>query len=216
MQPLDALTTPLERSLIEASAGTGKTYTITTLFLRLLLQSNLSVGQILVVTFTNAATRELYDRIRTRVREALTAFEEEQSEDEVLAALVLASPDRAESRERLKAALRDFDDAAIFTIHGLCQRVLHEHAFESGTSFDAELTTSQESLIAEVVDDFFAQTLYDASPTLVRQMVDAGLSRRSLVALARKAIADPTMPVLPEAPDPQAIDASPTLVRQMV
>ena len=81
-------------------------------------------GQILVVTFTNAATRELYDRIRTRVREALTAFEEESSEDEVLAALVLASPDRAESRDRLKAALRDFDDAAIFTIHGLCQRVL--------------------------------------------------------------------------------------------
>ncbi len=208
MQPLDALTTPLERSLIEASAGTGKTYTITTLFLRLLLQSKLSVGQILVVTFTKAATRELYDRIRTRVREALTAFEEEQSEDEVLAALVLASPDRAESRDRLKAALRDFDDAAIFTIHGLCQRVLHEHAFESGTSFDAELTTSQESLIAEVVDDFFARTLYDASPSLVRQMVDAGLSRRSLVALARKAIADPTMPVLPEAPDPQAIEAS--------
>lgn len=208
MQPLDALTTPLERSLIEASAGTGKTYTITTLFLRLLLQSKLSVGQILVVTFTNAATRELYDRIRTRVREALTAFEEERSEDEVLAALVLASPDRAESRDRLQAALRDFDDAAIFTIHGLCQRILHEHAFESGTSFDAELTTSQESLLAEVVDDFFAQTLYDASPSLVRQMVDAGLTRRSLVALARKGIADPTMPVLPEVLDAQAIEAS--------
>jgi exodeoxyribonuclease V beta subunit len=143
VQPLDALTTPLERSLIEASAGTGKTYTITTLFLRLLLQSKLSVGQILVVTFTNAATRELYDRIRTRVREALTAFEEERSEDEVLAALVLASPDRAESRDRLAAALRDFDDAAIFTIHGLCQRILHEHAFESGTSFEAELTSSR-------------------------------------------------------------------------
>ena len=211
MQPLDALTTPLERSLIEASAGTGKTYTITTLFLRLLLQSKLSVGQILVVTFTNAATRELYDRIRTRVREALTAFEDERSDDEVLAALVQASSDqagRAESRDRLKAALRDFDDAAIFTIHGLCQRVLHEHAFESGTSFDAELTTSQESLIAEVVDDFFAQTLYDASPSLVRQMVEAGLSRRSLVALAKKGIADPTMPVLPEVLDPQAIEAS--------
>ena len=208
MQPLDALTTPLERSLIEASAGTGKTYTITTLFLRLLLQSGLSVGQILVVTFTNAATRELYDRIRTRLREALTAFEEEQSDDDVLAALLAESPDRDRSRDRLKTALRDFDDAAIFTIHGLCQRILHEHAFESGTSFDAELTTSQESLIAEVVDDFFARTLYDASPSLVRQMVDEKLNRATLVALAKKGIADPSMPVLPEALDPEELAAS--------
>jgi len=208
VQPLDALTTPLERSLIEASAGTGKTYTITTLFLRLLLQSGLSVGQILVVTFTNAATRELYDRIRSRLREALTAFEEDRSDDEVLAALLAESRERDRDRDRLKAALRDFDDAAIFTIHGLCQRILHEHAFESGTSFDAELTTSQESLIAEVVDDFFAQTLYGASPSLVRQMVDAGLTRQSLVTLAKKGVADPTMPILPEAPDPRAIEAS--------
>lgn len=208
MQPLDALTTPLERSLIEASAGTGKTYTITTLFLRLLLQSGLSVGQILVVTFTNAATRELYDRIRTRLRQALTAFEAGRSDDDVLAALLLESRERDRDQGRLKAALRDFDNAAIFTIHGLCQRILHEHAFESGTSFDAELTTSQESLLAEVVDDFFAQTLYDASPSLVRQMVDAGLTRQSLVALAKKGVANPTMPVLPEAPDPRAIEAS--------
>ena len=208
MQPLDALTTPLERSLIEASAGTGKTYTITTLFLRLLLQSGLSVGQILVVTFTNAATRELYDRVRTRLREALTAFEEEQSEDDVLAALLRESPDRERAREQLRTALRDFDDAAIFTIHGLCQRILHEHAFESGTSFDAELTTSQESLLAEVVDDFFAQTLYEASPSLVRQMIDEKVGRDRLVALAKKGIADPTMPVLPDPPDPEVIEAS--------
>ncbi len=208
MQPLDALTTPLERSLIEASAGTGKTYTITTLFLRLLLQSGLTVGQILVVTFTNAATRELYDRIRTRLREALTAFELEESDDAVLAALLVDSDDKDLSRERLKTALRDFDDAAIFTIHGVCQRILHEHAFESGTSFDAELTTSQEALLAEVVDDFFAQTLYDASPALVRQMVDAGMTRETLVALAKKGIADPTMPILPEPPAPEVIEAS--------
>jgi exodeoxyribonuclease V beta subunit len=208
VQPLDALTTPLERSLIEASAGTGKTYTITTLFLRLLLQNGLPVGQILVVTFTNAATRELYDRIRTRLREALTAFEVEESDDAVLAALLLDSDDKDLSRDRLKTALRDFDDAAIFTIHGVCQRILHEHAFESGTSFDAELTTSQESLLAEVVDDFFAQTLYDASPALVRQMVDAGMTRQTLVALAKKGIADPTMPILPEPPAPEVIEAS--------
>jgi exodeoxyribonuclease V beta subunit len=208
VQPLDALTTPLERSLIEASAGTGKTYTITTLVLRLLLQSGLSVGQILVVTFTNAATRELYDRIRTRIRDALTAFEEERSDDDVLAALLRESPDRDRARTQLKTALRDFDDAAIFTIHGLCQRILHEHAFESGTSFDAELTVSQESLLTEVVDDFFAQTLYDASPSLVRQMIDAEMNREMLMGLAKKGIADPTMPVLPAAPAPEQLEAA--------
>ena len=208
MQPLDALNTPLERSLIEASAGTGKTYTITTLVLRLLLQSGLSVGQILVVTFTNAATRELYDRIRTRIRDALTAFEEERSDDDVLAALLRESPDRDRARDQLKTALRDFDDAAIFTIHGLCQRILHEHAFESGTSFDAELTTSQESLLTEVVNDFFAQTLYDASPSLVRQMIDAEMNREMLMGLAKKGIADPTMPVVPAARAPEQLEAA--------
>lgn len=208
MQPLDALNTPLERSLIEASAGTGKTYTITTLVLRLLLQSGLPIGQILVVTFTNAATRELYDRVRTRIRDALTAFEEERSDDEVLAALLRESPDRDRAKGQLKTALRDFDDAAIFTIHGLCQRILHEHAFESGTSFDAELTTSQESLLTEVVNDFFAQTLYDASPSLVRQMIDAEMNRETLMGLARKGIADPTMPVLPAAPAPEQLEAA--------
>ncbi|MEP7122482.1 MAG: exodeoxyribonuclease V subunit beta [Byssovorax sp.] len=208
MQPLDALTTPLERSLIEASAGTGKTYTITTLVLRLLLERGLPIGKILVVTFTNAATRELYDRVRTRIRDALTAFEEERSDDEVLSALLLHTPDRDRASDQLKTALRDFDDAAIFTIHGLCQRILHEHAFESGTSFDAELTTSQESLLTEVVDDFFAQTLYEASPALVRQMIDAKVNREMLMGLARKAVADPTMPVLPAAAAPEQLEAA--------
>ena len=77
MQPLDPLTLPLRgRILIEASAGTGKTYTLALLFVRLLLERELSVDRILVVTFTTAATEELRGRIRLRIREPWTLWRE--------------------------------------------------------------------------------------------------------------------------------------------
>ena len=88
------------------------------------------------------------------------------------AALVQASADTARDRGRIVQALREFDEAAIFTIHGLCQRILSNHAFESKASFDAELVASQESLIAEVVSDYWAKAMHHASPGWVRHVVD--------------------------------------------
>ncbi len=131
MQPLDPLTIPLSgRRLLEASAGTGKTWTLALLFLRLVLERRLGVDRILVVTFTRAATSELRDRIRARVREALDALDS-TTDDPQLAAL-LARVEPGVARQLLADALTQMDEAAICTIHGFCQRILQEHAFESG------------------------------------------------------------------------------------
>jgi exodeoxyribonuclease V beta subunit len=163
MQPLDPLELPLNGCLLlEASAGTGKTYTLALLFLRLLLEQGLSVDQILVVTFTRAATGELRDRIRRRIREALLMLDQQGAEDQLLRALLdRLSPDLA--RQRLGDALVRMDEAAIQTIHGFCQRVLQEHAFESATSFTVELMENDLALQLQIMEDFWRNRFYPAS-----------------------------------------------------
>jgi exodeoxyribonuclease V beta subunit len=163
MKPFDLLDAPLEGiNLIEASAGTGKTYNIEGLFLRLLLELQLQVDQILVLTFTNAATEELKDRIRNKLVRAKSAFAGDANEDPLIAALVKKYPDAKSAEMRLHESLIDFDKAAIFTIHGFCQRVLHENAFETRNLFDTELIANQTHLIQEVVDDFWRKRFYQA------------------------------------------------------
>ena len=168
LQEFDLLKSPLQgTNLIEASAGTGKTYAITALFLRLILEKALFVDQILVVTYTVAATEELRDRIRRKLREAIAAFSSGQSKDQFLIDLVRKIPDRKEAVARLQVALHDFDEAPIFTIHGFCQRTLHERAFESGSLFDTELSTDPQSILEEIVNDFWRRHFYQAPPELV-------------------------------------------------
>lgn len=168
IEKLEPLSAPLEGiNLIEASAGTGKTYTITTLFLRLILEKHLTVDKILVVTFTEAATDELRDRIRRRLREALIAFQQKGSKDEVLAGFIAKCTDHNQAIFRLTNALRAFDEAAIFTIHSFCRQMLQDNAFESGVLFDTELLRDQSPFLREIVEDFWRQYLYKASPLFI-------------------------------------------------
>ncbi len=153
-------TVPLEKTnLVEASAGTGKTYAIAALYLRLLLEKGLSVQQILVVTYTKAATAELRDRIRGRIRETLLALQTGEYGEEPFVQELLAQIDQAGEREqaihKLTLALQEFDEAAIFTMHGFCQRVLTEHAFESHETFDAEILTDEGALIQSIAEDYW-------------------------------------------------------------
>ncbi len=181
IEKLDPLLAPLEGiNLIEASAGTGKTYTITTLFIRLILEKNLTVDKILVVTFTEAATEELRDRIRRRLRETVTAFEQEDRADEVLAGLMPQDEDRRqEAIFRLTNALRGFDEAAIFTIHSFCLQMLQDNAFESGVLFDTELVSDQSHLLREIVDDFWRQEVYDADKLFTTYLLENGYNKPS-------------------------------------
>ncbi|OUL93051.1 UvrD-helicase domain-containing protein, partial [Paraburkholderia hospita] len=173
-QPLDPLRFSLSgRSLIEASAGTGKTFTIAMLYVRLVLghdPSNerarpLTPPEILVVTFTDAATKELRDRIRARLTEAAAYFQTDPDEVTPLAAgktdllhtLREAYPAHQwpACARRLQLAAEWMDEAAVSTIHGWCNRMLREHAFDSDSLFTQSLETDQAELLAEVVRDYW-------------------------------------------------------------
>ena len=195
---LDPLSMRLQGThLVEASAGTGKTYTIATLFLRLLVELELAVDRILVVTFTEAAAAELRDRIRHRLLAACRELEGSHGGDPLLSRWVKARPDPERDRARLRLALRSFDEAAISTIHGFCHKVLHESAFETGTPFESELVANEQPLIEEVVADFWTKQVVDADPRFVSYLSQHGVGPRKWVRLANLAASHPDAPVLP-------------------
>lgn len=161
--------------LVEASAGTGKTYNIQNVYLRLILHHQLTTQQILVVTFTNAATQELRERLRKALLECSYCIDSPPSavpgdeERRARAAIALANPNadahvNRELKRRLQIALMDFDSAAIFTIHGFCKRVLERYAFECGHDPDAELTTEQGGIIREACQDWWRKNAYGEKP----------------------------------------------------
>ncbi len=167
-----ALSFPLHGSqLIEASAGTGKTFTISALYLRLILGHGGEQGfgrellppQILVVTFTDAATKELRERIRARLAEAARFFRGElERADPLLHQLRDDYPQEAWPRcaGRLEIAVQWMDEAAISTIHGWCQRMLREHAFDSGSLFTQTLETDHSELLGQVMRDYWRRFCY--------------------------------------------------------
>lgn len=191
--PLEPLSFPLQgQQLIEASAGTGKTYTITALYLRLLLglgdlsEKPLGPEQILVVTFTEAATEELRDRIRKRIIDARSAFADNQeSSDPLLQALKEQLSDIPQAIKLLEQAARQMDEAAIFTIHGFCQRMLKQHAFESGALFDTELVQDDQPLIRNAVLDFWRHQIYPLNPQLALLVYQQWKSPEQLLAEIR-------------------------------
>ncbi len=199
---LNLLTCPLKgTSLIEASAGTGKTYAITGLFLRLVLEKKLSADEILVVTFTEAATEELKDRIRTRLREAIEAFSTGFAKDAFLNDLVQKSKtnsDRLAALRSLKEAVRIFDEARIYTIHGFCRKMLHEYAFESGSLFDTELVTDQADLKREVVEDFWRIHFYKEATLFVNYVIQGKIGPDTFFSLLGKKTISPELKIIPE------------------
>jgi len=186
---LDALTLPLAGSqLIEASAGTGKTFTIAALYLRLVLGHGgegvafgraLTPPEILVVTFTEAATKELRDRIRARLAEAAQAFLAEPGEvpgrprgEDLLHDLRAGYPAAQwpACARALRLASEWMDEAAVSTIHGWCNRMLSEHAFDSGALFSQTLETDQRELLAETARDYW-RTFFTPLPREQAQQV---------------------------------------------
>ncbi|MEW7978820.1 MAG: exodeoxyribonuclease V subunit beta [Candidatus Sedimenticola endophacoides] len=180
MKRLDLTRAPLEGScLIEASAGTGKTYTIAGLYLRLILEAQLPVERILVVTYTKAATAELRERLRARLVGVRQLLEQEEAE-EIPAELRKGLSDPLRAARLLSRALLDFDRAAVFTIHAFCQRVLQESAFESARPFELEMTPDPGELIQAVVDDYWRLEVQAQSPGFIDFLQSAGISPDAL------------------------------------
>lgn len=165
MVPLDTLRFPLWGSrLIEASAGTGKTYTIASLYVRLVLGHGMHAGrapltppEILVTTFTRAATRELRERIRRRLNEAAGCFLEESEGDAFLQEL-RADYDKSQwpgRARQLQIAAQWMDEAAVDTIDAWCFRMLREHAFDSASLFNVELDADSLETVTEATQDYW-------------------------------------------------------------
>ncbi len=176
LNPLDF---PLNgQRLIEASAGTGKTWTIAALYLRLVLGHGeegaafarpLLPPEILVVTFTEAATQELRERIRARLTEAARCFRGQQRADAWLATLIESCGEqrRLVCARMLQIAADWMDEAAIYTIHGWCNRMLRQHAFDSGSLFDLELDAGDQELLGEVARDYWRVFFYPLDAEVV-------------------------------------------------
>lgn len=198
----NAADTPLENgfSVIEASAGTGKTTTIAAIVLRFLVERGTPIERILVTTYTELATAELRGRIRETISDALGSrrlpFVDE---------IVTKVRDRMEMERRLKIALQSFDDASIFTIHGFCARVLGEGAFESGVPFDAELVTDQSRFLSEVADDFWRARFYTDDTTMAALLREQ-LKPAELVELLIQLTNNPTLRVIPAAEDRSVLE----------
>ncbi len=209
-QLLDPLNFPLHGTrLIEASAGTGKTWTIAALYVRLVLGHGgddgfarpLLPADILVMTFTRAATRELANRVRERLVEAAAYFraDGEAGDDAYLNALLLSYPARAERQKaahRLMLAAETMDEAAIFTIDAWCQRMLREHAFDSGCLFDEELVSDEQALFEDAAHDYWRQQVYPLKEAALAPLLacwpDVTVLKRAVRELAgRAAIIEP-------------------------
>ncbi|MBL8350817.1 MAG: exodeoxyribonuclease V subunit beta [Burkholderiaceae bacterium] len=200
---LDVFGCPLAgQRLIEASAGTGKTWAICGLYLRLLLEQRFSVQQILVVTFTKAATAELRDRVRQRLVQVLAALRapsgEADSVDPFVAGLLARlrrrpGHDEAELAPALEQALQTFDEASIFTIHGFCQRALADTPFAARLPLVQELLADDSELRNEAVHDFWRRRVAaaDADPALVAHLLERGDSPERYARLLERQLARP-------------------------
>jgi exodeoxyribonuclease V beta subunit len=144
--------------LLEASAGTGKTFSIENLVVRLLLErERCSINEILIVTFTREATRELKSRIRNNISKALSFL---LGRTEEAPEYLYAHREDDQARRSLEQALACFDESQIFTIHGFCQQILQENALEMNENsiLGGELLKPQE--VKEVIRDFFRTELH--------------------------------------------------------
>ena len=203
---------------IAASAGTGKTFTITTLYLRLLLEGGCSADQILVTTFTEAATSELRDRLRGRLNGALQLLRSFPEHADAEGAVELGQTDGqlvqlleqggawdedSASRvvERIEDALLSFDQAPVFTIHGFCSRVLQELVFESGTRFNVELVSSLDAQIQEGIGDFVAQSWTVEDSLIERWLPLTGTLYAKIQKVAAKVMDNPSLEIVPDGGD---------------
>ncbi|MBV5303657.1 MAG: exodeoxyribonuclease V subunit beta [Chlorobium sp.] len=204
MQQLNHIAVALTgTNLIEASAGTGKTYAIASLYLRLLVEQELLPEQILVVTYTEAATQELRARIRNRIREALEVMEGGETTDAFLEELYEKASQTGMKRvlNLLERALGAFDTASIFTIHGFCLRALQDNAFESGSLYDTELVTDQTGLLRDIVEDFWRMHFFREPAPLLGYTLRNRHSPETFISLLKNLHAGTGVKVIPDFSD---------------
>lgn len=189
----DVQSVPLQgRNLIEASAGTGKTYSIAILALRLILENKVSINKILMVTFTKAAVAELEERIRLFVRNAYKIANGDSTiQDPTLTTILSRAIDkngRKETLELLKEAKLLLDETAVMTIHSFCQLTLGEFALETHQLFESEMVQDMTAIRQEKVDDFWRQNITTLDPILLQNIIPMNFSRSSIAEIIDKSL----------------------------
>lgn len=193
--------------LIEASAGTGKTYTITTIYTRLVIDGY-RPDSILVVTFTEAAAAELKLRIRKRLLGAISILDEldfeietnSKSDHEFSEYLKKGTEKEVKYKKQcLKNAINFFDEASILTIHSFCLKMLKENAFESRTLFNIELSADSSLLEKEICFDYFAEKINDLDPLFLKYLKKKGFVPDKLIRKFSTLLSRPDIELMPEA-----------------
>lgn len=174
-------------NLIEASAGTGKTYSIAVLVLRLILEKKILIQDILMVTFTNAAVAELEERIRIFVRSAYRYVQGEEILDETIKEIV-DKFEKEEAKSLLKAAILNLDETSVMTIHGFCQQTLTEFAFETGQLFSSELIADDSQILQEETQKFWRKNITGISTELLTLLVNENLNQSDIQSIVKNHI----------------------------
>ena len=179
-------------SIIEASAGTGKTYTLCRIVLKLIVEKAIPIDRILAITFTQAATEELNTRIRALLRDCVNELESGKVTEEVLKEILSNdSIDSELARKRLRHSLETFDEASISTIHGFCKRSLDLVSLESDIGFDANLEQIEEELIARLKDEYIRIHILEKSALLSVVFDQNPKYKKRLDLIARECAAHP-------------------------
>jgi len=179
-------------NLIEASAGTGKTYSIAILVLRILLEKtvvedgqdrNISIKEILMVTFTKAAVAELEERVRQFIRKAYQVSQGQPCEDETILEIVQSAAEFQGSKKvqrKLQEAVEFLDESSVLTIHSFCQQILREFAFETRQSFTIELVTDISEIMMQALNQFW-RTQIAVMPLDILAALGTKLNRGRLI-----------------------------------
>ncbi len=191
---------PAERSttVLQASAGTGKTFALAGLVTRYLAEGAATLDQMLLITFGRAASQELRERVRHQIVDAVIAFDDPSTVgDNQLVAHLLAGSDaeRAARKRRLRDALAGFDAATIATTHQFCQLVLRSLGVAGDTAANVTLLESLDELVAEIVDDLYLAHFGQQRDDSVLHYVPA-------LKLAREVVNNPTTELRPRDPEP--------------
>ncbi len=185
--PFDLLAPlPQGTTVLEASAGTGKTYTIAALAVRLVAEGHVDLSELLLVTFGRAASRELRDRVRERFASVADGLARGAADDPLVTFLADGDPAEVQARgERLQRAIVQIDAATIETTHGFCQQMLTELGLAGDLDRDVEFVESVDDLVTEVTDDLFLSTF--GVPGAAAAELDYAQARKAVAA----AVGDP-------------------------
>lgn len=209
LHSFDPASAPLSGiNIIEASAGTGKTFNIVRLYLRILLEKstdrNVDASSVLVVTFTKAAARELSERIRKLLSEAQSILRHhgehgtwgEQSDPTIVD--ILKSYPIKHCRSVVDQVLRMFDEVSIYTIHGFAYQILGERAFECGNSFQQDLISSQTDFIERISEDFWRRNVTSAHATVLNYLIMKKISPKLFVRFGELSLQHNNTKILPD------------------